>query len=348
MPSKRVLLTGANNLVGSHVLDQLLSFNVPVRAVVGSNEEAHYLAQQYSTTKTSLLDIAIVPLKDAAKPGAYDGALSRYPEPFDAVIHTFNPELFDEADCLTRIINLETDALFNFLRSVKHAAAYVRRVIIITSLTPFARWLADPTQRTTPLAPDYVLAATRASDNIVWDALSRWQRDFSAPFDLVAVTAPSVYGPSIRPLGNSSDLQEANRRIWNICSNDYTESCTSPPYGIDHYTDVRDLAIAGVRAVFTPAAGNKRFVISTGAMPSGSVIAEFLASRFPELASRVTATNSPPRPQSTDPPDIMETHLNSSILGLTRYRPLEETLRDVAQQIIELQRRKDWRSVIQS
>lgn len=250
MPMKRVLLAGANNLIGSHILDQLLAYNVSVRAVVGSREEGLAVQQQYSHISPALLDLAIVPLKDVAVPGAYDEALSRTQEPFDTVIHTGAADPSEEADCLSRFITLETETLINFVRSVQENSAGVERVIITTSLAPFARWLVDPqvtiprganpsAQRQEEIDSEYVLATSQASDNIVYNAVSKWIQDAHAHFDLVSITAPSIYGPSIHHLENSSDLEEANRRVWNICCNDARERVTTPPYGIDFFTDVR-------------------------------------------------------------------------------------------------------------
>ncbi|KAF2877940.1 hypothetical protein BDV95DRAFT_588943 [Massariosphaeria phaeospora] len=358
---KRVLLTGASTLTGSHVLAQLLSFNISVRAVVETREEAQSLQQQYPPTATRRLDFSIVPSKDLAVRGAFNNALNSHSAPFDTVIHTAIADPAEQADCLARLVNLETEALANFLSSVKHIATRTQRVIITDSLTPFARWLVHPQQEQSPRAghfsphraaetdSEYVLAASQASDNIVYDALSKW-RDAHASFDLVYVTAPSVYGPSIRPLENSSDLEEANRRIWNICSNDSHERVTSPPYGIDFFTDVRDLAYAIVQAVFTQQAGNRRFIVSAGSMPSGSAIADILISRFPELGSRMQPGGSPPRrpPVGHSSLESVDNHLAETILGLARYRPAEETLTDVARQILDLHRRKEWKRVIHS
>ncbi|KAF2259466.1 NAD(P)-binding protein [Lojkania enalia] len=362
MPVQRVLLTGANNLIGSHILHQLLYSNVSVRAVVRSREEAQTIQQQYPPTNPPRLDFAIIHPRDLAIPGAYDDALNAYPEPFDAVLHVIAADASEEADCLSRFIHLETDTLINFLRSVKEVSTSVRRVVVISTLTPFARWLVDPQAERSPrgdnllasrsveIDPEYILATSQASDNIIHEALWRWRKDANAQFDLVFLTAPSIYGPSIRPLNNSSDLEEANRRIWNICSNSSNDYAISPPYGIDYYTDVRDLATASVQAVFVPEASNRRFVISAGVIPSRSAIAEFLISRFPELGTRVRADGSPPRrTMSGDPPlDFINTHLTAVILRLAQYRPTEETLIDLARQIIELHRRREWKRVIQS
>src|SRR4051812_23012628 len=119
MTMKRVLLTGSYNLAGSHILHQLLSYNVSVRAVVGSREEAQILETQYPPTTNPLLDFAVVPPRDLSVPGAYDDALNGCPEPFDTVIHTVTDDPSEEADCLSRFINVETESLLNFLRSIR-------------------------------------------------------------------------------------------------------------------------------------------------------------------------------------------------------------------------------------
>lgn len=250
MSRRRLLVTGASTLIGSHILHQLLAYDVSVRAVVGSNEEVQTLRQQYPTSTHPRLEVAIVPHKESAIPGAFEGALRDYPEPFDTIIHTVAADPAEDADCLARLVNMETESSINLLRSIRAVTSRVHRVVVITSLSPFARWLVDPQmeplspggyynqQRAAEIDSEYVLATSQASDNIIYDALWKWMRDVHAPFDLVYLTAPSVYGPSIRTLENSSDLQEANRRVWNIC-NSAGERLSSPPYGIDYFTDVR-------------------------------------------------------------------------------------------------------------
>ena len=91
-------------------------------------------------------------------------------------------------------------------------------------------------------------------------------------------------------------------------------------------------------------------MISAGVMPPGIAIAQLLVSRFPELTGRVGSDRSPPRRTSSSYPSVglSDTQFAGTILGLLQYRRVEDTLTDVAQQIVELQRRKNWRSIIQS
>lgn len=181
--------------------------------------------------------------------GAFDDALRDHPEPFDTIIHTVTAH-FEEADCLARFVNRQTEYLINVLGSINMNNSRVDRVVINTSLSLFARWLVEPysgpydpygstSHRNAEVDPEYILSTSQASDNIVYTAISNWMRDVRPRFSLVYLTAPSVYGPQMRALENSSDLQEANRRIWNICGNDSHDRMRAPPYGIDYYTDVR-------------------------------------------------------------------------------------------------------------
>jgi nucleoside-diphosphate-sugar epimerase len=251
MARRRILLTGADTLIGGRTLNQLLAYDVSVRAVVRSQDQGqvHLLRQQYPATRYPWLEVAIVPQSRLSIPGAFDDALRDHPEPFDTIIHVAIDQP-DGADCLARFVNLQTECLINLLRSIKRTSAKVHRVVIMTSLSPFARWLVQPgpgsynpynpaSHRSAEVDPEYILATSQASDNIVHAAIKNWMHGARARFELVYVTAPSVYGPSMQHLGNSADLQEANRRIWNICSSDTHERVRSPPYGIDYYIDVR-------------------------------------------------------------------------------------------------------------
>jgi nucleoside-diphosphate-sugar epimerase len=251
MAKTRILLTGADTSTGSHILDQLLAYDgVSVRAVVSSQEAANTLHQQYRRSAASALDVVIVPERGHQMPASFDHALRDLSEPFYAIVHTPSSNILDEADCLARFINFETETTTSFLASVHEVASAVRRVVIVSSLTPFAQWLIDPhvdkgsskavsSQSHSVVDFENILATSQASNNIVNDAVMKWMRDSGVSFEVTYVTAPSVYGPAVHPLETSSDLTETNRRIWNICSSEPQERTETPPYGITHFADVR-------------------------------------------------------------------------------------------------------------
>lgn len=79
--------TGANGFVGSHILEQLLSHCLSVRAVLRSQSKAAQVLADFPAAGSNL-DFGIVP--DITTPGAFDDVVKSSP-PFDTVIHTASP-----------------------------------------------------------------------------------------------------------------------------------------------------------------------------------------------------------------------------------------------------------------
>ena len=251
MSPKRVLLTGAYGFIGSHVLDQLLSFNISVRAVVGSETEREALRNQFPRITEAELDFAIVPDIDLLAPRAYDDALIATSEPFDTVIHTVCASSSEEEDCFSHFVNLQSDSKKSFLESVRAFAPRVRRVIITSTLTLFARWLqssevesqarfnTSSVQSVAAADPEFLLATCRASDDLVNDRLWKYIEDERPGFDVVALSAPSVYGPSTRHPRKITDLEEGNQMIWSIRHTASNQRAVFLSDGISYYADVR-------------------------------------------------------------------------------------------------------------
>lgn len=378
MAKIRVLLTGADGFMGSHVLAQLLTHDtVSVRAVVKSEDTAHVIHQHHQNDRATL-DFYTVSEQGNPVPGIFDTALHDFVDPFDAVVHTLGVSFSDEADCLAKFIKTEIESIIDFLKSIQEISRAVTRVVILASLIPFARRLCD--YHTDSLSgrtvseqsnysdndPEYVLAASQAGSNVVNDAILAWTKQSGARFDVVLIAAPCLLGPAVQPLENSSDLTDANRRIWNICcSNEGLERVHTSMYGIDQFADVRvrqtsngdfpteltsiqDVADAAVRALFIKKASNKRLFISAGVMPTKSQLAQLLISRFPELRGRIRIDDSPPRrPQREPTPEFLDTYLISAILGIAQLRSAEITIPETLRQMLDLQQRKAWRSVTQ-
>jgi nucleoside-diphosphate-sugar epimerase len=239
MSRTRILLTGADSLLGSHILGLLMSgHNLSVEATVETRESAFTLQQQYSQRTSSARELQISFTDDIVLPGRSDDALHSPNDPFHIVVHILTSVSSGGADCLTRFTSLESDAVTNFLRSAQRLAKQAQRVLLISSLAQFARWLQ--TEEIPPSAnQNYVLETSQAGDNLIYNAVSNWIKESGPHYDVVYITTPSLYGPAIRPLETSSNVLEANRRIWDLCSNEYGERTDMPPYGITHFLDVR-------------------------------------------------------------------------------------------------------------
>lgn len=76
-------------------------------------------------------------------------------------------------------------------------------------------------------------------------------------FDLVTFCPPMTFGPVVHPVANVKQLNESNAGLWGIASGE-----PLPSARVTAWIDVRDLAEAHVRAVFTSEVGGKRYTIA--------------------------------------------------------------------------------------
>ena len=93
-----------------------------------------------------------------------------------------------------------------------------------------------------------------------------------------------VYGPIAHSLSSLESLNTSNERIRDIILGKHKESL--PPTGTFIWTDVRDLALAHIRAAQRPEAAGKRFLITAGHY-SNRQIADIIAEEFPDLREKI-------------------------------------------------------------
>jgi nucleoside-diphosphate-sugar epimerase len=143
--TQRILLTGANGFVGSHILDQLLSHGISVRSIVRSQSKAQQVLSDFPNYG-SQLDFGIVP--DITAPGAFDQAVQSTP-PFDGVIHTASPFLYRVISDNREFLDPAIKGTLEILKSVKAHAPTVKRVVITSSCAAIIDFSA-PTVTTPP------------------------------------------------------------------------------------------------------------------------------------------------------------------------------------------------------
>ena len=129
MAPSRILLTGANGYLGSHILQQLLPReNVSVRAVVRSQSKVEDVKHDFPAPN---LDFAIVP--DITASDAFEHALSDTERPFDTVVHTASPFLYKAVTDNSQFIDPAVKGTTQMLKDVIAYAPSVKRVIITSS-----------------------------------------------------------------------------------------------------------------------------------------------------------------------------------------------------------------------
>ncbi|KAL2811560.1 hypothetical protein BJX63DRAFT_433237 [Aspergillus granulosus] len=337
----RILLTGANGFVASHILHQLLASGSSVRAVVRSQAKADRVRADLLDARGQL-DFAIVP--DIAAAGAFDSTLASVP-PFDVVIHTASPFLYSAASKNTDFLDPAVQGTRQLLLSIKRHAPTVKRVVMTSSCAavvdfdlPVGGGKVYTSEDWNPVTWDEAVTTTNLSTayraSKKYAELAAWDfiRDEAPQFDLVTLCPPMVYGPLQHTINKIADLNESNSRIWNLFISS-SKDAPLPPNGVHLFVDVRDLARAHILATSTPAAANKRMIIA-GAKVSSQEISDILRGNFPSLAD--TCPRGSPGVSSL-PSDAYTADVSPAkeILGL-EFRDVASTFVELAQQLIAI------------
>ena len=99
------------------------------------------------------------------------------------------------------------------------------------------------------------------------------------------VESTSRFRPSSTLPAQSSQINTSNQRILSMVQGAFRETAL-PPTGIFLWVDVRDVALAHIRAMETPAAGEQRFLLVGGHF-SNKMMADAIAKTHPELVSKL-------------------------------------------------------------
>lgn len=103
-----------------------------------------------------------------------------------------------------------------------------------------------------------------------------------------------------------------------------------PPTGTYIFTDVRDLALAHVRAMEVPEAGGRRFLVTAG-LYSNKQLVDTIGETHPEVAERL------PKDTVDDMPDCVYGYDNSrawEVLGI-EFRSFKECIGDTVTSLLE-------------
>lgn len=140
---------------------------------------------------------------------------------------------------------------------------------------------------------------------------------------------PLVLGPIVHYLNSLDGLNTSNQRTANLM----TGKCKSgiPETGTFIWVDVRDLALAHVKAIEVPEAGNKRFFITAGYF-SNKEICEVIRKNFPALEKELPAKDV----KGGDYPEGGLYKYDNSrvkeVLGI-KFRGLEESIVDLVKSL---------------
>jgi nucleoside-diphosphate-sugar epimerase len=149
-------------------------------------------------------------------------------------------------------------------------------------------------------------------------------------FDIATINPPLVFGPVVHYLNSLDTINTSNQRMRNIIQGEMKEKLA--PTGNFLWVDVRDVALAHVRAIEVPEAGGERFFVTAGFF-SNKRIADIIRETHPELHSKLPPADSP----DDFPTNVFEFDNSKSqrVLGL-EYRPLKQTVSDTIKSLLDV------------
>lgn len=171
----------------------------------------------------------------------------------------------------------------------------------------------------------------KLAEQAAWDFI----KTETPSFDLATICNTYTFGPVQRQLPNLDSINTSNQRIRDLALG-RMRSGLEPTAPVFTWVDVRDVALAHVRAVARPAAGGSRFYV-VGGYFSNKRLADIIRAQHPELAAGL-----PPQEEARDdfPGDVygFDNRRSREVLGID-YRRLEDSVGDTVGSILEWQAR---------
>lgn len=279
--------------------------------------------------------VQFVVVEDMTCAGAMDKVFTSHRD-FDYVLHTASPFTQKWTDAIKEILDPAVQGTVETLRSIKAHAPAVKRVVILSSfvtlMNPSGGVQVYDESMWNPVTWDAAVANPRLTytgsktlaEKAAWDFV----RSEHPNFDLVSLNPPLVFGPVVHHLPSLDRLNTSNQRILAMVQGAFRDSAL-PPTGLFLWVDVRDVALAHIRAMETPTAGGERFLLVGGHF-SNKMLADAIAETHPELASKL-----PTNAVDDTPADVYRYNgaKAANILGM-EFRSFQDSVRDT---VISLQ-----------
>ncbi|KAL4880827.1 hypothetical protein BJY04DRAFT_190893 [Aspergillus karnatakaensis] len=329
----KVLLTGGSGFIAAHTLDQLLERGFDVVTTVRSEDKGDRILAAHPNTPKEKLSYVIV--KDIAQDGAFDEAVKSNP-PFDYVLHTASPFHHNVQDPVKDFLDPAIKGTTGILKAIKAHAPTVKRVVITSSFAAIINtknhekvyseknWNPVTWEEGLESSQTYRASKTFA-EKAAWDFFEKEKPNF----DIATINPPLVLGPVVHYLSSLDAINTSNARISRFVRG--LEKDSIPPTVTFLWVDVRDVALAHVRAIEVPEAGAQRFFVTAGTYANKDIV-DIIRDAYPELEDRL-----PPKDAPSDLPKEIYGYDNSKslqVLGL-KYHSLKESVVDTVKTLLE-------------
>ncbi|PVH68738.1 dihydroflavonol-4-reductase [Cadophora sp. DSE1049] len=328
----KVFLTGSSGFIGKHCLDYLLKRGHTVVIAVRSEAKGRECLVSYPEFSSKLSHTIV---EDMGRPGAYDKALKSEP-PFEAVIHMASPFHYHAADLKKDMIDPAIMGTTEILRAIKANAPSVKRVVITSSFAAVLNFQEAISVYTAdswnPITMEQALSdgqmayvgSKKFAEKTAWDFVGEEKPEFT----LTTINPVMVFGPATYRLTSLDNVNTSNVIFRDMIQGKMKSGITPSAF---QWVDVRDVALAHVRAIEVPEAAGKRFLAAAGPY-SNEEIAKNIKDNFPELVDKF--------PEQIEVPDnsksfVVDNSPMKQILGIS-FHPLKDCIVDTVKSLLEV------------
>ncbi|KAJ7766216.1 D-lactaldehyde dehydrogenase [Mycena metata] len=264
--SGKVLVSGANGYIAVWVVRTLLEEGYSVRGAVRSADKGKHLTELFASYGDKF-ELVVVP--DITQDGAFDEAVKGV----DAIEHTASPFHF-QADEPAELIEPALKGTVGILESARKYGPSVKRVVVTSSCAAALNISTEPqllseldwNNQAVKEVEEKGRAASAASkyrtskvlaERAAWDFVQKYKDEIG--WDVSVMNPPLVVGPIIHDIASVDALNTSAHMMYNA----FTKPGGAAGGGC--WIDVRDLALAHVRALQKEEAGGERMIIAAGA-----------------------------------------------------------------------------------
>jgi nucleoside-diphosphate-sugar epimerase len=323
MSSKLVLVTGGGGYLALHVINQFVKEGFRVRTTVRNLDDKEKLASIQKAAKDAKTPIEFV-AADLLKPETWPAAV----EGCDIVAHVASPFPSSAPAHEDDLIKPAVEGTLNVLRAAFDAG--VKRVVVTSSTAAVNTgaknyiftekdW-ADPVECLRSYQKSKVLA-----EKCAWEYWSEKKKTNQPCFGLAVINPSFILGPTLQ--SGLSTIGTSEEILIGILGG---KSETIRPYFASH-CDVRDVALAHVRASTLPEAVGNRHIIAS--LPRSLNMKEATEILREEYASKGYSNIPTKLDQVEDPKTVFDNSRMVNILGITPI-DYKKTILDMAESLI--------------
>ncbi|KAI1100925.1 NAD(P)-binding protein [Jackrogersella minutella] len=328
-----ILITGGGGYVGGQIIREALESGFNVRITARTASSAQRTIARFPS-HAAALSSAVIPDMTVAgsyEPAFADGAVTH-------VIHAASPFNLAPEDNVRDLLDPAVKGATSVLdAALLYGGGKVQRVVATSSFAAVVDIGKGSREGYTydekdwnPVTWDEAAAASGVvaycaskalAERAMWGWMEKHAQDRS--FGLATVCPPWVFGPYAQPPTSTRGLSESVQLLNNI-----VDGTSIPAFDFGGYADSREVASAHVRALTTPAAEGKRFLVGQDFRYQAAV--DIARREDPALAARLPVGKT----GEWMPAYHIDGSLATRVLGL-KYGTLRDTVMQTYGQLMK-------------